>query len=129
MIWPKNLHVTYHLFSYTYFMTYSSGFVIVIPDKTTISVVSWHQMDTRLTRFVLDTRLVLEHRRKQWGGRVPPEITVRGTPMLFVPPPDFDHLRREKRQNLVPKYTKIQFFSGLCPEPRWGSLQRSPQTP
>ena len=26
----------------------------------TISVVSWHQMDTRLTQFVLDTRLVLE---------------------------------------------------------------------
>jgi len=39
-------------------MTYSSGFVIIIPDKTTISVVSWH----RLTRFVLDTRLVLETR-------------------------------------------------------------------
>ena len=36
------------------------GFVIIIPDKTTVSVVSWHQMDTRLTRFVLDTRLVLE---------------------------------------------------------------------
>jgi len=35
---------------------------IIIPDKTTISVVSWHQMDTRLTRFVLDTRLVLETR-------------------------------------------------------------------
>ena len=62
------------------------------------------------------------------GGRVPPEITVRGTPMLFVPP-DFDHLRREKRQNLVPKYTKIQFFPGLRPEPRWGSLQRSPRPP
>jgi len=28
----------------------------------TISVVCWHQMDTRLTRFVLDTRLVLETR-------------------------------------------------------------------
>ena len=40
-------------------MTYSSGFVIIIPDKTTIIVVSWHQMDTRLTRFVLDTRLVI----------------------------------------------------------------------
>jgi len=25
-------------------------------------IVSWHQMDTRLTRFVLDTRLVLETR-------------------------------------------------------------------
>jgi len=43
-------------------MTYSSGFVIIIPDKMTISVVSWHQMDTGLTRFVLDTRLVLETR-------------------------------------------------------------------
>jgi len=43
-------------------MIYLSGFVIIIPDKTTISVVSWHQMDTRLTRFVLDTRLVLETR-------------------------------------------------------------------
>jgi len=29
------------------------------------------------------------------GDAFPPEITVRGTPMLFVPPPDFDHLRRE----------------------------------
>ena len=56
----KNLHFTYRVFSYTYFMTYSSGFVIIIPDKTTISVVSWHQMDTRLTRFVLDTRLIFE---------------------------------------------------------------------
>jgi len=43
-------------------MTYASGFVVIIPDKTTISVVSWHQMDTRLTRFVLDARLVLETR-------------------------------------------------------------------
>ena len=43
-------------------MTYSSCFVIFIPDKTTTSDVSWHQMDTRLTRFVLDTRLVLETR-------------------------------------------------------------------
>jgi len=56
----KNLHFTYRVFSYTYFMTYSSGFVIIIQDKTTVSVVSWHQIDTRLTRFVLDTRLVLE---------------------------------------------------------------------
>jgi len=40
-------------------MTYSSGFVIIIPDKTTISVVSWHQMDTRLTRFVLDTTTII----------------------------------------------------------------------
>ena len=31
---------------------YSSGFIIIIPDKTTISVTSWHQMDTR---FVLDS--------------------------------------------------------------------------
>jgi len=43
-----------------YSMTYSSGFVIIIPDKTIISVASWHQMDTRLTRFVQDTQLVLE---------------------------------------------------------------------
>ena len=50
------------MFNYTYFMTYSRGFVIIIPDKMTISVVSWHQMDTRLTRFLLDTRLVLETR-------------------------------------------------------------------
>ena len=26
-------------------MTHSSGIVIIIPDKTTISVVSWYQMD------------------------------------------------------------------------------------
>jgi len=38
-------------------MTYSSGFVIVIQDKTTISVVSWHRMETRV---ILNTRLVLE---------------------------------------------------------------------
>ena len=29
-------------------MTYSSGFVIIIQDKMTFSVISWHQMDTRL---------------------------------------------------------------------------------
>jgi len=51
----KNLHFTYRVFIYTY----STGFVIIIPDKMTISVVSWHQMDTRLTRFLMDTRLVL----------------------------------------------------------------------
>jgi len=52
-------------------MMYSSGFVIIIQDKTTISVTSWHQMGTRFvldtqlvleTRFVLDTQLVLETR-------------------------------------------------------------------
>jgi len=58
----KNLHFTYRVFSYTYSMTYSSGFFIIIPDKTTISVVILHQMDIRLTWFVLDTRLVLETR-------------------------------------------------------------------
>jgi len=47
----KNLHFTYRVFSYTYFMTYPSGFVIIIPDKTTISVVyiSWHPTDTVCT--------------------------------------------------------------------------------
>ena len=34
-----------------------SDFIIIIPDKTTINVLSWHQMDTHV---VLDTRLVLE---------------------------------------------------------------------
>jgi len=29
-------------------MTYSSGFVVTIQDKTTFSVIIWHQMDTRL---------------------------------------------------------------------------------
>ena len=38
-------------------MAYPSAFVIIIPDKTTINVISWHQMDTHV---VLDTRLVLE---------------------------------------------------------------------
>ena len=33
-----------------------------IQDKTTINVKSWHQMNTRVTRFVLDTRLVSETR-------------------------------------------------------------------
>jgi len=36
-------------------MVYSSGFVIIIPDKTTTNVISWHQMDTHVA---LDTRLV-----------------------------------------------------------------------
>jgi len=71
----KNLHFTYRVFSYTYFMTYSSGFVIIIPDKTIISVVSWHQMDTQLVletqllrtndqypRLVMGTRLLFETR-------------------------------------------------------------------
>jgi len=62
-----SLYLGYRVFSYTYFMTYSSGFVIIIPDETTISVVSWHQMDTRPIRFtghhtrlVLETRLIFE---------------------------------------------------------------------
>ena len=33
-----------------------------IQDKTTINVKSWHQMNTRVTRLVLDTWLVLETR-------------------------------------------------------------------
>ena len=37
-------------------MAYPSDFVIIIPDKTTTNVISWHQMDTQV---VLDTRLVL----------------------------------------------------------------------
>jgi len=44
-------------------MTYSNGFVVIIQDKTTISVISLHQMGTRFlldTRIVLETRLVLE---------------------------------------------------------------------
>jgi len=52
------------------------------------------------------------HRRKQW-------VSQCGGRQCYSSPPDFDHLRREKRQNLVPKYTKIQFFSGLAaPSPR-----------
>jgi len=43
-------------------MTYSSSLGIIIQDKTTINVKSWHQMDTQVTRIVLDTRLVLETR-------------------------------------------------------------------
>jgi len=35
-------------YSYTYSMTYSSGFVIIIQDNMIFSVISWHQMDTRL---------------------------------------------------------------------------------
>jgi len=37
-------------------MAYPSDFVIIIPDKTTTNVISWHQMDSHV---VLDTRLVL----------------------------------------------------------------------
>ena len=66
-----------------------------------------------------------KHRGEGRGGRVPPESIVRGTPMLFVPP-DFDHLRREKRQNLVPKYTKIHFF-GALPRTPLGELTALPR--
>jgi len=38
-------------------MAYPSDFVIIIPDKTTTNVISWHQMDIQV---VMDTRLVLE---------------------------------------------------------------------
>ena len=55
----KDIYLNYRLLSntYTYSMTYSSDFVIIIPDKTTTNDISWHQMDTHV---VLDTRLVLE---------------------------------------------------------------------
>ena len=43
------------MLSYTSSVMYSSGFVIIIPDKTTTNVISWHQMDTQV---VLDTQLV-----------------------------------------------------------------------
>ena len=58
----QNVYFTDRVPSYSYPVTYLSGLVIIIPDKTTISAVSWHQMDTWLTQFVLDTRLVLETR-------------------------------------------------------------------
>ena len=45
-ILQKPSFYTYRVFSYNDSMTYASGFVIIIPDKTTISVVSWHQMNT-----------------------------------------------------------------------------------
>jgi len=53
----KDLYFTYRLLTYTYSMAYSSDFVIIIPEKMTTNVISWHQMDTQV---VLDTRLVLE---------------------------------------------------------------------
>ena len=43
---------TCRVLSYTYSMTYSSGFIT--PDKTTISIISWHQMDTWFQWIVLD---------------------------------------------------------------------------
>ena len=52
----KDLHFADRLLSYTYSMAYPSDFVIIIPDKTTTNVISWHQIDTQV---VLDTRLVL----------------------------------------------------------------------
>ena len=53
----EDVYFTYRLLSCTYSMAYSSDFVIIIPDKTTTNVISWHQMDTQV---ILDTRLVLE---------------------------------------------------------------------
>jgi len=53
----KTFKFTYRLLSYTYSMAYPNDFDIIIPDKTTTNVISWHQMDTQV---VLDTRLVLE---------------------------------------------------------------------
>ena len=44
-------------------MTYSSGVVIIIPDKMTISVVSWHQMDTGLTQSINQYSFNKEHGR------------------------------------------------------------------
>jgi len=38
---------------------YSNDFVIIIQARITISIISWHHMDTQL---VLDTRLVLQTR-------------------------------------------------------------------
>jgi len=59
----QNVYFTYRVLSYTYPMTYSRGLVIILfkaKRLLSINVKSWHQMDTRVTRFVLDTRLVLE---------------------------------------------------------------------
>jgi len=39
----KTFTFTYRVLSYTYSITYSSDFVIIIPDKRTTSVISWHQ--------------------------------------------------------------------------------------
>jgi len=51
----RTFYFTYRLLSYVYSMAYSSDFVIIIQDKTTTSVISWHQVDTQV---VLDSRLV-----------------------------------------------------------------------
>ena len=45
---PLSLLRAYRLLSYTYSMAYSSDFVIIIPDKTTTNVISWHQIDTQV---------------------------------------------------------------------------------
>ena len=42
------LYLGYRVLSCTYSVTYSNGFAIIIRDKTTISVISWHHMDTPL---------------------------------------------------------------------------------
>ena len=91
-------------------------FVAGVPQSvTTVSFIFW----------LLCTCIHRRKHRGDAGDAPPPEISVRGTPMLFVPP-DFDHLRRGKRQNLVPKYTKIQFFRGSAPNPAGGAYSAPP---
>jgi len=51
-------------------MMHLSGFVIIILDKMTTNVISWHQMDTQLvleTQLILETWLLLEQVTKTPG--------------------------------------------------------------
>ena len=59
------------------------------------------------------------------GDASPPEITVRGRQCYSSP--RFWPLKTWKTAKFSPKIHQNPIFSGLCPKPRWGSLQRSPR--
>jgi len=59
------------------------------------------------------------------GTRPPPRNHSAGDANV-IRPPRFWPLKTWKTAKFSPKIHQYPIFSGLCPEPHWGSLQRSP---
>jgi len=84
----------------------------------------WH-----LTNTALIGNGEQRHGRRSRGdaGDKSPRIWSRGTLMQIVPL-DFCHIDTKRSVLWPSKYAKIRFRPGLCPEPRWGSSWRSPDS-
>jgi len=69
----------------------------------------------------------VDHGGGRTGGQVPPEFGAGDANANCFPPPRFYQIGTKISVLWPSKYAKIRFRPGLCPEPHWGSLRRSPR--